>query len=75
MDEIYLEKRLIAAFSDCQVAVIDVTGMGNHFELRVSTPDLKDLSRVERHQAIMALFEEELSSGDIHALSIKYIKL
>lgn len=69
-----LEKRILEAFSDCQVAAQDQTGMGNHFEVRLTTPDLKDLTRVERHQKVMALFSEELDSGELHALSIKYLK-
>jgi acid stress-induced BolA-like protein IbaG/YrbA len=62
------------SFKDCEAAVIDMTGTGSNFELRLTTPDLADMSRVERHQTIMALFKEELSSGEIHALTIKYIK-
>ncbi len=74
MDSLELENRLLNAFSECQAAVIDMTGTGSNFELRLSTPDLAEMSRVERHQTIMALFKEELSSGEIHALTIKYIK-
>jgi len=68
-----LEKRVLETFSDCEAAAIDMTGGGNHFELRLSTPDLKPLSRVERHQKVMSLFNDELKSGELHALSIKYI--
>ncbi len=68
-----LEQRVLKTFSDCEVAAIDMTGGGNHFELRLSTPDLKPLSRVERHQKVMAVFSDELKSGELHALSIKYI--
>lgn len=75
MDSLKLEKRLLDAFSDCQAAVIDRTGSGSNFELRLSTPDLMELSRVKCHQTIMELFKEELSSGEIHALTIKYIKI
>lgn len=69
-----MEKRITEAFSNCETAVIDMTGVGSNFEIRLSTPDLLDLSRVERHQKIMGLFTTELDSGEIHALTIKYVK-
>ncbi len=74
MDSLELENRLLSAFYKCQAAVIDMTGTGRNFELRLSPPDLEEMSRVKRHQTIMALFKDELSSGEIHALTIKYIK-
>jgi stress-induced morphogen len=73
VDPVMMEERLTATFQNCETAVIDMTGGGSNFEVRISTPDLKDLSRVERHQKIMAVFADELKSGVIHALTIKYI--
>lgn len=70
----HMEKRITDAFSNCETAVIDMTGMGSNFEIRLSTPDLADLSRVERHQKVMGLFTPELDSGEIHALTIKYLR-
>ena len=75
MDANVLEKRVLEAFSGCQAAVIDMTGTGSNFEIRLSTPDLLEMSRVERHQAVMGLFKEELNSGEVHALTIKYLKV
>lgn len=69
----HMEARISEAFTNCETAVLDMTGDGSNFEVRLSTPDLKDLTRVERHQKVMALFAEELKSGEIHALAIKYI--
>ncbi len=74
MDSLDLENRLTNVFSECTATVIDITGTGNNFELRLSTPDLLKMSRLKQHQAIMALFKKELTSGEIHALTIKYIK-
>ncbi len=75
MDSNVIEKRVLEAFSDCQAAVIDMTGSGSNFEIRLSTPDLLEMTRVERHQAVMGLFKEELNSGVVHALTIKYLKV
>lgn len=70
----HMEKRIKDAFSNCETAVIDMTGVGSNFEIRLSTPDLADLSRVERHQKVMGLFKTELDSGEVHALTIKYLR-
>ncbi len=75
MESEALEKRVLEAYTECEAAVIDVTGTGSNFEIRLSTPDLKEMTRVERHQAVMGLFKEELHSGEIHALTIKYINV
>ena len=74
MDVSEIEKRVIGSFSECQVAVYDLTGIGESFEIRLSTPDLLDKSRIERHQEVMGLFSSELKEGKIHALTIKYLK-
>ncbi len=74
MDIKEIEKRVLSSFKDSTVAVFDMTGIGQSFEIRLSAPDLKDKSRVERHQSVMGLFNEELKAGSIHALSIKYLK-
>lgn len=74
MDVQEIEKRVTSSFKDCQVAVYDLTGIGQSFEIRLSTPDLINKTRVERHQEVMTLFTAELQEGSIHALSIKYLK-
>ena len=42
----------------------------SHMTVRICASALQDLSPVQRHQKIYALFEAELKSGDIHALRI-----
>lgn len=68
-----IENRVLEAFSSCQVAVFDMTGIGESFEIRLSTPDLADEPRVSRHQKVMSLFDSELKAGEIHAITIKYL--
>jgi acid stress-induced BolA-like protein IbaG/YrbA len=48
----------------------EVTGDGRHFEARVEAPEFAELSRIEQHRRIYAVFGSEV--GDrIHALSLK----
>ncbi|MDC0980227.1 BolA/IbaG family iron-sulfur metabolism protein, partial [Bdellovibrionales bacterium] len=60
-------------FADGDAVAFDLTGAGNHFEVRVATSEFKDMSRIQQHQTIMGLFKKELDSGEIHALGIKTI--
>jgi len=71
MTEEQMESRLKEIYPSCSVAVVDLTGGGSNFEIRISEASLAELSRVKRHQAIMAVFKNELDSGEVHALAVK----
>ncbi len=71
MNERQMENRLKESFESCQVAVLDLNGGGNHFEIRIKATELEELSRIKKHQSIMGVFKEELASGEIHALVVK----
>jgi stress-induced morphogen len=68
-----VQARIKAAYPDCDVAVIDTNGNEDHFDVRLATAMLKNLSRVQQHQAIMGLFQAELKTGEVHALQIKIV--
>jgi stress-induced morphogen len=70
-----LESRLLNAYPDAQVVVFDSNGRGDHFEIRISSDEINKLSRVQRHQAILKLFDPEFKTGELHALSVKPIEL
>ena len=66
--EIILKK----SFPKAELAVVDLTGGQNHFEVRMSNEAFEQgLSRIEKHKKIMSLFDEQLKSGEVHALAIK----
>jgi len=73
MTPIQMEERLTQQFPDSQVAVIDLTGTQNHFEVRISSPALKNLTRLQQHKQIMSVFASELKSGEVHALSVRVL--
>ena len=45
----------------------------SHMTIRIQSDAFAGLSLVQRHQKIYALFEDELKSGDIHALRIDLV--
>jgi len=66
-----MKQRLQSHFPDGQVQVTDLTGTEDHYEVVVRSTAFQGLSRIEAHQKVMAAFQAELASGEVHALTIK----
>ena len=58
-------------FPDAELEVYDLTGGGDHWEVKIKSSRFKGLSRLEQHQLVMASFQNELKSGELHALALK----
>jgi stress-induced morphogen len=71
MDQETLKNRLLTAFPDASIEVHDLTGGQDHWEVAVESSAFQGLSRIQQHQKVMAVFAEELKTGEVHALSIK----
>jgi BolA protein len=52
-------------------AVVDVAGTDCSFEVYVISDSFKDVSTLQRQKYILALFKNEITSGKLHALSVK----
>lgn len=68
-----MEQRLKSRYQDAQVMVVDTTGTSDHFEVRIQCDELKGLSRILQHKAVMNVFADELKTGEVHALTIKVL--
>jgi stress-induced morphogen len=66
-----MKDRILKAYPDAQVDVVDLTGTQDHWEVYVETGAFSGLSRIQQHQAVMGVFGPELKTGEVHALSIK----
>jgi len=66
-----MKERILKAYPDAQVDVIDLTGTQDHWEVYVESQAFAGLSRIQQHQAVMSVFGPELKTGEVHALSIK----
>ncbi len=64
-------KNMIEAGLDCQSVI--VTGDGHHFEAIVVSEAFEGKRPVARQQRVYATVQEEISSGVLHALSLKTI--
>lgn len=68
MDIQDLTERLQTHFPDAQ---IDVHGDGVHFEASLIDPQFEGVSLVARQQKVYACVQDEIASGQLHALSLK----
>ncbi|MGV6818637.1 MAG: BolA/IbaG family iron-sulfur metabolism protein [Thiotrichales bacterium] len=51
-------------------AIIDIGGEDCNFELFVITDAFKGMSLLQRQKSLLALFKNDITAGDIHAMSI-----
>jgi stress-induced morphogen len=67
-----LRADLERAFPDAsELAVVDRTGTGDHFQVTVVTERFRGLSLVEQHKLVYDALAGPLGDGTIHELRIK----
>lgn len=66
-----IKTKLEQAFPEGEVDVTDMTGGQDHYSVWVRSKTFEGRSRIQRHKDVMAVFDSELKSGEVHALTIK----
>jgi stress-induced morphogen len=66
-----LEARCQSLAPETMVKVTDLTGSENHFQVIVHSSAFKGIPRMTQHRMVMDLFQNEIRTGELHALSIK----
>ncbi|MCJ8277781.1 MAG: BolA/IbaG family iron-sulfur metabolism protein [Bdellovibrionales bacterium] len=66
-----VKERLEKAYPDGYVDVMDLTGTHDHYSVYISSKVFDGMTRINRHKHVMAVFDEELKTGEVHALTIK----
>lgn len=56
---------------DAEVAVQDLTGGGDHYQVAIVSSAFEGLSLVKRHQLVYKAVNSAMSSEAIHALSLE----
>ena len=59
------------AMPDASVEVEDLTGGGDHLQVKVVSSAFSGLSRVKQHQLVYGALRSELASEAIHALALQ----
>ena len=72
MSENDLKEILLAGLGDCK---LELELEGNKLFLRAVGDVFEGLNRVKRSQLVYALLDEKISSGELHAVSMKCLTL
>ncbi len=73
MTPVELKSRLEKAYPDGTVDVIDLTGTHDHYQVAITSSAFKGLSRIQQQRHVMDVFDAELKTGEVHALTIKTV--
>lgn len=68
-----MKQRLESVYSDGRVAVVDLTGTQDHYQVMVESKKFAGKTRIQQHKDVMAVFDAELKSGEVHALTIRTV--
>lgn len=68
ISEAEIIERIGALYPD---AIIDVAGADCNFEVYIITDHFADMNLLQRQKSVLALFKDEITSGKLHALSVK----
>lgn len=63
-------KAIITSTIDAELVVVE-SADNVHFYATVVAAEFAEMSKMQQHKRIMMLFQEEIASEQIHALSIK----
>lgn len=66
-----MKTRLEQAYPDGQVQVVDLTGTEDHYQVMITSNAFQGLSRIQQHKHVMNVFDAELKTGEVHALTIQ----
>jgi stress-induced morphogen len=70
-----LKARLEAAYPDGEVQVVDLTGTHDHYQVLVASRAFNGLNRIQQQRHVMDVFDAELKTGEVHALTIKTVTI
>ena len=59
------------ALPDASVEVEDLTGGGDHLQVKVVSSAFTGLNRIKQHQLVYGALRQELASEAIHALALQ----
>ncbi|MEB3320013.1 MAG: BolA family transcriptional regulator [Cyanobium sp.] len=59
------------ALPDAAVEIEDLTGGGDHLQVRVVSSAFAGLNRIRQHQLVYGALRQELASEAIHALALQ----
>lgn len=68
-----MKTRLQTAYPDASIEVVDLTGTQDHWQVYVESSAFSGMNRIQQHKHVMNVFDAELKTGEVHALTIKTV--
>lgn len=66
-----IQKRIEDTLKGSKAEVRDLTGTSDHYQVVVISPQFQGKSMVDQHRLVKSVFEKDIASGEVHALSLK----
>lgn len=66
-----IQSKIEKAFTETKAEVIDLTGTRDHYQASIVSPAFSGKLMIEQHRMIYHLFQKEIDSGELHALTLK----
>ena len=70
IDPVQIEKMILAGLPGSRVAVEDMMGTGDHFDVTVESAQFAGKTLIEQHKMVFAILKMEMNDK-IHAVQIK----
>ncbi len=66
-----LAERIKTLAPGTEAQVVDMTGTQDHYQALVISPAFAGKMMIDQHKLVMGLFQAEIDSGEVHALTLK----
>ena len=70
-----ISERIKTNLKDSRVEIADLTGTRDHYQATIASDVFKGKLMIDQHRLIYKLFEKEIASGELHALTLKTYSL
>ena len=71
MDKEQVKTRILQGFPNAEVIVNEFSGGNDHYAVLVVSDAFSGKKLLARHRSVLDLFQAEIASGEVHALTMK----
>lgn len=66
-----VKARILKGFPDSEILVNEFSGGSDHYAVLVVSEQFAGKKLLARHRSVLDLFQDEIASGEVHALTMK----
>lgn len=66
-----MKARIESLSNGTKAEMVDLTGTQDHWQALIVSPAFEGKNMLEQHRMVFALFEKEVASNEVHALTLK----